>query len=224
MTTIRTVAAHQVVQSVHPRPVTEADAVGIATGRAVDTALADANYQMSQGRRPSVTATIRHATELFDAAIEETDVEVTPELRARVEEEVAGVVRAFRESELFGRLRPKSRLILIAEEVGVYAQPDFWNGRDRFYEMKSYAADPIPPDVALQLGLFQLAFPECTAVLATFDRFARPVRPVLRSIPPPTDDARARLLTTAHRIGKESGAPKVLEYVDHPAVRYPSPR
>ena len=223
MTTIRTVATHDLVQALHPRPPTEVDQVGMATGRAIDSALAQSNYEQRQGRRPTLSATVRHATELLDEGLAEVDTEVDAAARDRLLREITGVITAFRKSELAGLLRPKSRLILIAEEVGVYAQPDFWNGRDRVYEMKSYRAEPIPEDVGLQLGMFQLAFHECTAVLVCFDRHAEPVPTLVRELPALEEERRASLIQTAYRLGRELGTPKVLEYIDSPTVRYSLP-
>jgi hypothetical protein len=119
-----------------------------------------------------------------------------------------------------GLPRPRSRLILINERVGVYAQPDYWNGRDRFYEMKSYLARPIPPDVGLQLRLFQCGFPKLRAFLACFDRHATPVSTMIEEIPPLEPEEADAVLRLAYRTGIEKGTEKVLEYIDNPIVRY----
>lgn len=122
-----------------------------------------------------------------------------------------------------GLARPRSRLILINERVGVYAQPDYWNGRDRFYEMKSYHALPMPPDVGLQMELFQLAFPGLRAFLACFDRHAVPVTTTIEEIPAPSPETADEVLKMAYQVGLEKGIDKVLEYVDNPVVRYAIP-
>ena len=220
MTTIRTVATHDVVQTLFPRPVTEQDEIGMAVGKAIDDALSRFSHEYRSGRRPTLTAMDRYSAEGLDRELSESGLSLPPETRSHHLAEIGGVLRAFRGSELMGLSRPRSRLILIGGELGIYAQPDYWDGRARFYEMKSYRADPIPPDVRLQLRLFQLAFPECRAFLAGFDRHARPVTVAiteLASLPP---EERLALLREAAQVAREKGTPKVLEYVDNPTVRY----
>jgi hypothetical protein len=220
VTTIRTVATYEVVQLTHPRPVTERDELGMAVGRAIDTALSRYSHEAGQHLRPTVTSANRFASDLLDRELADADLEVSPADRERILAQVAGVLAAFRRSELFGLPRPRSRLILINERVGVYAQPDYWDRRSRFYEMKSYRAVPPPPDVALQLEYFQLAFAGLAGVLACFDRHATPVETTLVPVPPITEAQARSALQRAYAIGLEHGKEKVLEYVDAPTVRY----
>ena len=121
---------------------------------------------------------------------------------------------------MFGLPRPKSRLIVIDGTAGIYAGPDYWNGRDRFFEMKSYHAVPPPPDVALQLQLFQLAFTGLAAYLFCIDRHAVPVTATVTAIAPPTPEETRATLELAYRVAIEKGQEKVLEYVDNPQVHY----
>jgi hypothetical protein len=218
--TIRTVAAHEVVRATYPREVTERDAVGIAAGKAIDSALADMSYRFSAGLRPSMSATDRLAQSVFEDELAAQMVLLTSEQRQEQLRQIAGVVRAFRASPLLGLPRPKSRLIVIDEAVGVYAQPDYWDGRSHIFEMKSYHADPIPLDVVLQLELFQLAFPGFDATLAEFDRHATPVRSTLRPVPGLDPNEGLRVLRLAREVGSTIGQPRVLDYVDNPTVRY----
>ena len=162
----------------------------------------------------------RLASEALDRELADADLTLVPHDRLAQLSAVSGVLQAFRRSEVMGLPRPRSRLVLINEEVGVYAQPDYWNGRDRFYEMKSYRARPIPPDVELQLRLFQLAFPGFRAFLACFDRHAQPVTTDIEEAPPLTPETREDVLKLAHRTGREKGVEKVLDYIDNPTVRY----
>ena len=223
MTTAKTIAAHEVVRAAFPRPVTEKDELGMAVGRAIDETLSRYSYEFAQGRRPTRTAMNRLAEEGLDRELEENDVELTPGERTVQLGSIAAVLQAFRSSEVMGMTRPKSRLILINERVGVYAQPDYWDGRERFYEMKSYHAVPTPPDVRLQLQLFQCAFPRFRAFLASFDRHATPVTTTIEEIPPIEPAAAEQVLRLAYRTGLERGVDKVLEYVDSPTVRYVVP-
>ncbi len=223
MTVIRTVATHEVVRSLFPREPTERDRVGMAEGKAIDGALAQFSHEAARGRRPTAGAMGALAESILDEELEETDVVLSQEERARTLATVGEVLRVFRRSELFGRARPRTRLILIASEVGVYAQPDFWDGQGRIYELKSYRAWPPPPDVAVQLDLFQLAFPGFTELLVSIDRHASPVTIELHRVPEVSEARRAELLRVAHRIGLEHGQEKVLEYIDSPAIHYPLP-
>ncbi|HEY1198603.1 MAG TPA: hypothetical protein VGG32_07750 [Thermoplasmata archaeon] len=220
MTAVKTVATHEIVQAAYPRPVTERDEIGMAVGKAIDETLSRFSHEFSQSRRPTLAAMNRLAAEILDRELSDADVQLTPQDRERQVSEAFGVLQAFRRSEVMGLSRPRSRMILINERVGVYAQPDYWDGRDRFYEMKSYYASPMPMDVRLQLQLFQCAFPGFRAFLACFDRHATPVTTVIESIPPLEREAVEEVLRLAYRTGLEKGTEKVLEYVDNPIVRY----
>jgi hypothetical protein len=114
-------------------------------------------------------------------------------------------------------------VFLIGDAVAVYAQPDFWDGRRRFFEMKSYRAIPPPPDVALQLRLFQLAYPGFEAVLVCLDRHRRPVEPTSTVVDPLAPEAAHATLRLAYDVGREHGEEKVLEYLEGPQVRYDLP-
>jgi hypothetical protein len=220
MTSIQTVATHEVVQAAYPRPVTERDEVGMAVGKAIDETLSRYSHEFSQSRRPTVSSMQRLATEVLDRELADADLSLAPSDRQQQLAAAFGVLQAFRRSEVMGLPRPRSRLILINERVGVYAQPDYWNGRDRFYEMKSYLARPPPPDVELQLRLFQCAFPKFQGFLACFDRHATPVTTVIEGVPPLDPSVADGVLKLAYRTGLELGTEKVLEYVDNPVVRY----
>jgi len=224
MTTIRTVATHEVVRAAFPRPVTEKDEIGMAVGKAIDDTLSRFSHEYGQARRPTLASMQRLAAESLDEQLADADLALSAEERGRELSQVFGVIQAFRRSEVMGLPRPRSRMILINEQVGVYAQPDYWNGQDRFYEMKSYHADPIPPDVRLQLRLFQCAFPGFQAFLACFDRHANPVTTTVELVPPIDLAATSEVLSLAYRTGLEKGVEKVLEYVDSPTIRYSTSR
>jgi hypothetical protein len=220
MTMIRTIATHEVVSSAYPRPVTERDEIGMAVGKAIDETLSRWSNEVRQSRRPTFSSMQRLASEILDRELEDADVALAPEDRSQQLIQISGVLQSFRNSEVMGLSRPKSRLVLINELVGVYAQPDYWNGRDRFYEMKSYYANPTPPDVVLQVQLFQCAFPGFHAYLACFDRHTQPVVPHIDLVPPLDPSTTDRVLQLAYRVGRTKGVEKVLEYVDSPATRY----
>ena len=220
MSVVRTIPAYEVVQAAYPRPVTERDELGMAVGKAIDETLSRYSHEFGEARRPTLTSMQRLATEVLDRELADADLRLAPADRDQQLAQVYGVLQAFRRSEVMGLRRPRSRLILINGQVGVYAQPDYWDGRDRFYEMKSYTAVPLPPDVRLQVQLFQCAFPGFRAFLACFDRHATPVTTVIEPIPPLEPSAAEGVLKVAYRTGAEKGVEKVLEYIDNPTVRY----
>jgi hypothetical protein len=223
MTTIRTLATHEVVRLTYPRPVTERDELGMAVGKAIDSAMSRYGYESSLGRRPTGSSMTRFAVDVLNEELRDADLQVDSSLRAKIERELQDVLRAFRSSELFGLPRPRTRMLLLGGEVGVYAQPDYWDGRGRIFEMKSYRAIPPPPDVALQLRLFQLAFSGFAASLVCIDRHANPVATSTLALPELSPDERAATISLAHRCGLENGREKVLEYIDSPMVAYPIP-
>jgi hypothetical protein len=223
VTVVRTIAAHEIVQAVYPHPVTEKDELGLAVGKAIDGALSQYSHDFREGRKPTATATNRIAAELLDEELRDVDLSLTESERAKQLAQVADVLRAFRRSEVMGMLRPRSRLVLIGGQVGFYAQPDYWDGRGRFFEMKSYLAESIPPAVDLQLRLFQVAFPGLRAFLVCFDRHSTPVTTRAVEISPIQQGEADRLLLLAYQTGLKIGKEKVLEYIDNPIIRYPIP-
>ncbi|MGI0130530.1 MAG: hypothetical protein ACREDE_04370 [Thermoplasmata archaeon] len=220
MTVVKTLATHEVVRTAYPRPVSEQDEIGMAVGKAIDETLSRYSHEFGQSRHPTLTAMGRLAAGVLDEELADADLALSSAERERQLATVSAVLRAFRKSEVLGLSRPRSRMILINEEVGVYAQPDYWDGRDRIFEMKSYRASPIPPDVRLQLQLFQCAFPGFRAFLASFDRHVDPVTAAIEAVPPLEPGTVDEVLGLAYRTGREKGTPKVLEYIDSPTVRY----
>jgi len=159
----------------------------------------------------------------LDEGLAEAAVAVNAPEREKLLVQFRGVLQAFRQSEIFGLARPRTRVIRIGGRVGVYAQPDYWDGRARFFEMKSYPAIPPRPDIALQLRMFQLAFPKFEAVLLCINRHATPVETTSAVIPPPTAEESASALRLAFDLGLEFGVDKVAEYMEGPFVDYAVP-
>ncbi len=218
---IRTIPVHEVVRRVYPRPPPEEkDHIAMAIGRAIDGVLAQFGYEQRQGRHPTASAMRRYGGTLLDDALEEAAVEVPAPERERLLDRLGAVLQAYRKTEIAGLPRPKTHVIVIDGLVGVYAQPDYWDGKRRFYEMKSFRAIPPPPDVALQVRLFQLAFPGFEAVLLCLNRHADPVETTSAVIPPPKDEETVEALRQAYRVGREFGEEKVLQYVEGPFVHY----
>ena len=160
MATIRMVPAHEIVRRIYPRPPPEdKDHVAMAVGKAIDGALARFGHEYRLGRRPTATAMHAFGETLLDEGLEEAAIEIPASEREKLLAQLHAVLQAYRRSEILGLPRPTTHVVVINGLVGVYAQPDYWDGRSRFFEMKSYRAIPPPPDVALQIRLFQLAFP-----------------------------------------------------------------
>ncbi len=220
MSEIRTLPAHEIVARVHPRPPpSEVDEVGMAVGRVIDEVLAEFGHRVRTGRRWSAAQIRTRAREGLDLAFAEVSGDVPPSERDRLVGQVAEVAQVYRGSPIYGLARPKTRIVLIDGRVGVYAQPDFWDGRSRFFELKSYRAIPPPPDVSLQLRLFQLAYPGFEAHLVCLDRHATPVTVTSAIVPAPSPEEAQRTLRLAYDLGQEYGVPKVFEYLEGPFVR-----
>jgi hypothetical protein len=221
MTEIVTLATHEVVRYTYPRPPpTDTDKVSIAVGRAIDGTLSGFGYQIQSGRKPTATAMLAEAQRRLEDALDEEAVEIPADQRPEIHRQLKETVHAYRTSALYGLVRPKSRVILIDRRVGIYAQPDYWDGHGRFFEMKSYRAIPPPREVALQVRIFQLAFPELISVLFCLDRHSNPVTASTLVVPPPTAEEREETLRNALRLGLEYGKTAVYEYMTVPFTRY----
>jgi hypothetical protein len=220
MTLVKTLATHDIVQLVYPRPITESDKLGIAVGKAIDGALSRYGYESGQDRRPTVSRMNKMAVEMLDNELMEADIELPPEEWEKLQNQLSGVLQAYRHSDIFGLPRPKTRMILINKQVGIYAQPDYWDESAQIYEMKSYKAIPHPPDVDLQLKIFQLAYPGFQTFLLCINRHATPVDTFCEKIAPLTDEEVKTTLQMVYQKGLEHGKDKVLEYVDNPIVTY----
>ena len=218
--TLKVVAAHQVVSSEFPRPVTDRGELARAVGRAIDSAVSRYGYESRSGRRPTVAGIVRHGLDVFDAEVRDADLDISVSDRAELESQIRAAVPAFRKTPVFGLPRPRSRLIVVDGRFGVYAQPDFWDGATAFYELKSFRAFPAPPDVALQLNLFQLGFPGLRSWILSLDRHSRPVEVRLDEFPRAPEPERRRVLRLAAAFAAAHGEEKVAEYVDSPMVHY----
>lgn len=192
----------------------------MAVGKSIDSTLSRYSHEFDQGRRPTVGAMNQFAGAALENELKDIDLPASASERARAKEQIAAVLQAFRKTEVFGLPRPRTRMILINERVGVYTQPDYWDRKRRIYEMKSYRALPPPPDVVLQLRLFQLGFAGFETYLVCVNRHASPPDVSITSIPPITPGGSVETLSQALRLGIENGREKVLEYVDNLVVRY----
>ena len=192
----------------------------MAVGKSIDSTLSRYSHEFDQGRHPTVSAMNQFAAAALENELMDIDLPASASERARAKERIAAVLQAFRNTEVFGLPRPRTRMILINERVGVYTQPDYWDRKRRIYEMKSYRALPPPADVVLQLRLFQLGFAGFETYLVCVNRHASPPDVTITPIPPITPGESVETLSQALRLGIENGREKVLEYVDNLVVRY----
>ena len=192
----------------------------MAVGKAIDSTLARYSHEFSRGLRPTVGAMTRFAATVMDEELRDIDLPVGTSERAAAQVQISAVLQAFRKTVVFGLPRPKTRMVLIDEQVGVYTQPDYWDRVSRFYEMKSYRAIPPPPDVVLQLRLFQLGFVGFDGFLVCVNRHATPPDVSITPVLPMTGPESQETLLLARQIGLEIGTSKVLEFIDSPVVRY----
>ncbi|HLY77209.1 MAG TPA: hypothetical protein VKT21_04940 [Thermoplasmata archaeon] len=220
MTTIKTLAAHELVRLTYPRPPTEHQELGMAVGKAIDSTLSRYSHDYERGLRPTIGAMSRLASSILDQELVDIDLSVATTERAHAQEQIVAVLQAFRKTEVFGLPRPKTRMILIDDQVGVYTQPDYWDRKHRFYEMKSYRAVPPPPDVTLQLRLFQLGFAGLDGFLVCVNRHVTPPDVSITPVPRTTPEESLGTLRLALYLGLQNGREKVLEFIDSPVVRY----
>jgi hypothetical protein len=220
MNHIRTLAAYEVVQLTFPRVPSEAQELGMVVGKVIDTTLSRYSHEFDRRLRPTVTAMHRFAEEQLERELRDIDMVVPPAEKQRALDQIAGTLQAFRRTEVFGLPRPRTRLVLIDEQVGVYTQPDYWDRKSRFYEMKSYRAVPPSPAVALQLRLFQLGFPELQGFLLCVDRHSVPPEASITPLAPLDSAESNRTLRLALDLGLSHGHEKILDYVDSPVVRH----
>lgn len=220
MTSVRTVAAHQVVSAIFPRPEREEDHWARAEGAGIDTALSAFSHEARSGRRPSVSSMAERGLQRFREVAEEAGEAPDAARREALRPRFESVLRAFRRGPLAELPRPRSRLIVVGGRWGIYAQPDYWDGRARFYEMKSYRTSPDRPEIGLQLRLFQLAFPGFVATLICYDRRTEPVEVTSIELAPLTEGERRETLRQAVEVAERLGVEKVLEYVDAPMIPY----
>ena len=219
-TTIRTVAVHDVVQQLHPRPPpTERDEIGMAEVIALYSSLRRFSYDAACGGWPLVASVVASAETILREELRDAELSLDPAAAEAFRAKVRDLTRLFRQSELAGQARPRTRLLVIDGDAGIYAQPDFWDGRARIFELKSYRAIPPPPDVTLQLELFQLAFPGFEERLVCLDRHGTPPSIHAVTVGPISGARSLEVLAAARAVARAHGAEKVLRFIDSPIVR-----
>jgi len=99
---------------------------------------------------------------------------ITQEQLQQILQQASMMLLAYKQTPIYKQslLRPKTRVVVINDAVGVYMQPDFYDPcTDTFYEVKSY---PLRKDeymfkrLCYQVKLYQLAYPKSKAVAVGF--------------------------------------------------------
>jgi hypothetical protein len=165
-----TVPAYRIVN--YKYPITEDNPIGIAFGYAFDRALLECNYYGL-----SVASTLQYFKDEFLRMLmngHSSSNNITQEQLQQILHQASMMLLAYKQTPIYRNslLRPKTRVVVINDTIGVYMQPDFYDPcSDTFYEVKSY---PLRKDeymfkrLCYQVKLYQLAYPKSKAVAVGF--------------------------------------------------------
>jgi hypothetical protein len=162
-----TVPAYRIVN--HKYPIQEDNPIGIAFGYAFDRALLECNYHGL-----SVASTLQYFKDEFLRMMNGYSNSITQEQLQQILQQASMMLLAYKQTPIYHNslLRPKTRVVVINNAIGVYMQPDFYDPcTDTFYEVKSY---PLRKDeymfkrLCYQVKLYQLAYPKSKAVAVGF--------------------------------------------------------
>jgi hypothetical protein len=163
-----TVPAYSIVN--YKYPITADNTIGIAFGYAFDRALLECNYHGL-----SVASTLQYfKDEFLRVLMNGHSSSITQEQLQQILQQASLMLLAYKQTPIYKQslLRPKTRIVVINDTIGVYMQPDFYDPcSDTFYEVKSY---PLRKDeymfkrLCYQVKLYQLAYPKSKAVAVGF--------------------------------------------------------
>jgi hypothetical protein len=162
-----TVPAYSIVN--YKYPITADNPIGIAFGYAFDRALLECNYHGL-----SVASTLQYFKDEFLRMMNGYSNSITQEQLQQILQQASMMLLAYKQTPIYRNslLRPKTRVVVINNAIGVYMQPDFYDPlNDVFYEVKSY---PLRKDeymfkrLCYQVKLYQLAYPKSKAVAVGF--------------------------------------------------------
>jgi hypothetical protein len=162
-----TVPAYRIVN--YKYPITEDNPIGIAFGYAFDRALLECNYHGW-----AVASTLQYFKGEFIRMMNGYSNSITQEQLQQILQQASMMLLAYKQTPIYRNslLRPKTRVVVINDTIGVYMQPDFYDPcSDTFYEVKSY---PLRKDeymfkrLCYQIKLYQLAYPKSKAVAVGF--------------------------------------------------------
>jgi hypothetical protein len=164
---IKTLPSYSLVN--YKYPITEDNPIGIAFGYAFDRALLECNYHGW-----SVASTLQYFKGEFLRMMNGYSNSITQEQLQQILQQASMMILAYKQTPIYKQslLRPKTRVVVINDKIGVYMQPDFYDPcSDTFYEVKSY---PLRKDeymfkrLCYQVKLYQLAYPKSKAVAVGF--------------------------------------------------------
>jgi hypothetical protein len=162
-----TVPAYRIVN--YKYPITADNPIGIAFGYAFDRALLECNYHGL-----SVASTLQYFKDEFLRMMNGYSNSIMQEQLQQILQQASLMFIAYKQTPIYRNslLRPKTRVVVINDTIGVYMQPDFYDPcSDTFYEVKSY---PLRKDeymfkrLCYQVKLYQLAYPKSKAVAVGF--------------------------------------------------------
>jgi hypothetical protein len=162
-----TVPAYRIVN--HKYPIQEDNPIGIAFGYAFDRSLLECNYHGL-----SVASTLQYFKDEFLRMMNGYSSSITQEQLQQILQQASMMLLAYKQTPIYRNslLRPKTKVVVINDTIGVYMQPDFYDPcTDTFYEVKSY---PLRKDeymfkrLCYQVKLYQLAYPKSKAVAVGF--------------------------------------------------------
>jgi hypothetical protein len=174
----------------------------ILFGSVFDKAMVKMNYYYKRGVDDFLEAALKYMSLILDHEAAILGIKLMPDQRDNILSRGKAMLDAFKSTPAFGLLRPKTRLVVIDDLVGVYVQPDFYDG-ETIYEVKTF--DPRGVNyVKYQVKLFQLGYPGSKAILIGFDKATN--KPIILTIDPINDVDKNELMKQALAFGLINGA------------------
>ncbi|MGC8596636.1 MAG: hypothetical protein ACP5NY_01820 [Thermocladium sp.] len=186
----------------------------ILFGSIFDKATVKMNYYYKRGVNDFLEAALKYISSTLDDEAAMLGIQLMQNQRNNILSRGRAMLDAFKSTPAFGLLRPKTRLIVIDDLVGIYVQPDFYDG-ENIYEVKTF--DPRGVNyVKYQVRLFQLGYPGSKAILVGFDKATN--KPIILTIDPINDMDKNEILRHALSYGLINGIDE--EPRNHIIVKY----
>ncbi len=176
-------------------------AIDVLFGSAFDKAMVKMNYYYRRGVDNYLEAAVNYMSLAMKEEAARMGIKLSSEDEGRMIERGGRMLEAFQRTPAFGLLRPKTGLVVIDESIGMYVQPDFYDG-DSIYEVKSF--NPAKTRYAYyQVRLFQLGYPDSEAVLVGFDGEA--LDPIIIRINKMDEEDRNGIVRDVAEFGSSNG-------------------
>ncbi len=186
----------------------------ILFGSIFDKATVKMNYYYKRGVNDFLEAALKYISSTLDDEAAMLGIQLMQNQRNNILSRGRAMLDAFKSTPAFGLLRPKTRLIVIDDLVGIYVQPDFYDG-ENIYEVKTF--DPRGVNyVKYQVRLFQLGYPGSKAILVGFDKATN--KPIILTIDPINEMDKNEILRHALSYGLINGIDE--EPRNHIIVKY----